>query len=122
MARIFFNATRDQIQFAGALAANAAEAVGLGLLHYRPEHEFTAKEMADYWIDDREFKIDYAEGRCTKFAVWTPRSVFSDEDHGKKWMTALETNPDYETWCHKYPTYEDLLRAAGITDMKVVAV
>lgn len=121
MAKLIFNATKEQIQLAGALAANEAEPVGLGMLHYRPEHEFTPEEMEAYWIDDKKdhFQIDYAEGRCTKFSVWKADQLFhSDDVSGYEWMTGADTQSDYETWNSEYPTYEDLLRAAGITDMK----
>lgn len=119
MAKLIFNATKEQIQLAGALAATEAIPVGMGMLHYNPSHDFTAEEMKAYWTSDQEFEIDYAEGRCTKFGVWSAQHpVYGEETKGYKWMTGADTQPHYETWRTKYPTYEDLLRAAGITDMK----
>lgn len=114
---LIFNATKEQIQLAGALAADAASPVGMGIMQYQADHDFTAKEMKQFW-SDREFHIDYAQGRCVKMRVWPADERFYKDTDGYEWMTGYPTRSDYETWNGKYPTYEDLLRAAGITDIK----
>lgn len=119
MAKLVFNASRKQIQKAAALAANHAMPVGLGMLQYDPQREFTEKDMESFWIGKNELRVDYAQGRCTKFGVWKADQRFYDDDiSGYEWMTGADTQPDYETWFTEYPTYEDLLRKAGITDMR----
>jgi hypothetical protein len=128
MAKLLFNATREQIQKAAALAADKANPgppTSLGWLHFDNTHEFTPDEMKVFWNDKKdEFKADYVQGRCTKFAAWTmkgdfAKAVYGDAVKGYDWMTGYETQEHYETWRNVYPTYADLLKAAGITDYKV---
>lgn len=116
MSRILFNAKPKQIQVAAALAANAAIPIGMGLLHYDENHEFTADEMKIFWRNAAYFNADYVQGRCTKFWVRKPYQAI----YGWQWMTGYETQADYETWYGKYATYKDLLEAAGITKMEVI--
>lgn len=124
MAKIVFNATENQILTAAALAANEAEAQGMGFLHYRPDTTFTPDDMKDYLTKGGQYFIncDYVQGRCTKFAVWPIHKWDKKQYKGYKYMTGYETQDHYETWRTKYPTYADLLQAAGITDYKVVGL
>lgn len=127
MSKTYFNATKDQILTAAALAANEAMPQGLGHLHYDADRKFTAEDMKPYLIEKKhltgpsiqKLDCDYVQGRCTKFSVWRPFG-FAEEPKGYKYVTGYETQDHYETWRTKYPTYVDLLKAAGITDYKVV--
>jgi hypothetical protein len=117
MAKTVFNATKEQLRQMAALAANAALPVGLGLIHFQPDKEYTADDMKRY--EDREgIDCDYVDGRCTKLRVWRPY----EREYAKKYryMTGYETQPTYETWFTKYPSYVELLKAAGVTDFLVV--
>lgn len=121
MAKIVFNASKHQIQVAAALAANAAQPAGMGWLHYVRDQLFTAQDMKVFWDGKDEFKADYVQGRCTKFGVWRAHSsIYGKQVNGFKWMTGYDTQPTYETWRHVYPTYEELLKVAGITDYKII--
>jgi hypothetical protein len=117
MGKLLFNATKQQILKAAALAFNESESAGMGLLHYRPEVTATPGSMEPYWING-ELHCDWVQGRCMKFAVWKPYDPEMRRDW--QWMTGLETQDQYETWRTKYPTYVELLQAAGIHEMMVV--
>jgi hypothetical protein len=127
MAKTYFNATKEQILKAAALAANAAIPAGLGYLHYKSEKVYGPEDMKRYLIEKKHLTgpsietldCDYVDGRCTKFKVWRPFG-FAEEPKGFKFVTGYETQPTYETWFTKYPTYVELLKAAGITDWRVV--
>lgn len=128
MTQIIFNATQRQILTAAALAANEAQPQGNGFLHYDPTVTYTPDMMLPYWNNDEGRSIincDYVDGRATKFAVWRNAGWAATEPKrflkgGYRFRTGFETQDHYETWRVKYPTYEDLLKAAGITDYKVV--
>jgi hypothetical protein len=98
-----FKATDDQIKQVMALATNAARPMGMGFLHHDPAHDFHAADFA------AAAGLDYVQGRMVK--LWINR----DRAEPGVW-TCPDTEPrsDYQSWRHKYPTWQALLAAAGI--------
>jgi hypothetical protein len=106
---VTFTATDKQIAEVCALAVNASTPTGLGFLHYEPDNEFTA---GDFLKDIKREKfwcnLDYVQGRMVKLSLWR-----GEEKNTWKYPE-YEPRPDYQSWIGKYPSYPDLLRAAGI--------
>jgi len=102
-----FKATVDQIRELARLAVNASMPVGLGFLQF---------ERKDYSTDDMVFQsqkgdgfhIDYFRGRMVKL------HLFYDATSDLWETPEQEPDPEYQSWCHKYPTWKSLLDAAGV--------
>lgn len=99
------NISEEQARQIAANAVNASAPMGLG--------HFAHKEVT-YTADDivpREGGIflDYFEGRMVKLQIWKT-------DDGYE-MLEGEARPDYQSWAHAYPTYEQLAESVvpGIT-------
>lgn len=60
MARVVFKATKEQIELACALAANAALPAGLGWLQYDANQKFDAKFFN---ATERGIDLGYVQGR-----------------------------------------------------------
>ncbi len=94
-----FKATDDQIKQIAANAVNASRPMGMGFLHYQPEHEFKPE---DFTMDKGGLYLDYVQGRMVKLYI------HKDLD---EWVINGEPRSDYQSWCHKYPTYESLVNS-----------
>lgn len=111
METIAFKATDKQIAQMAALATNASVPPpnSPGWLHYEPSVIYEAKDFDKVIKEQRTWvNLDYIQGRCVKFTVW----------RGKKrneWLYAAhEPRERWQTWVDTYPTFPDLMKAAGI--------
>lgn len=109
MQTVTFKATNKQIAAMCALATNASKPVGMGFLHYNPSTEWKPEDFIAFVRGEHQWvNLDYIEGRCVKLTLW----------RGKKrneWSYAAhEPNDNWQTWLDVYPTYPDLMKAAGI--------
>jgi hypothetical protein len=111
---MYFKATDEQVKAIAALACNAAQPVGAGWIHYQANRLFTT---ADFKIETyntlpRELSLDYVQGRQGKLCIV--------EDAGIPgiWIITRGDNPhpEYQSWCHRYPTEEAIIKAAGIAE------
>lgn len=85
-----------------ALAVNASVPVGMGFIHYK-EKEYVPSDFNKVFLGDF-FSIDYWEGRMVKMHL-------RKKDGG--WEPINENlSSDYQSWCGKYTTYDDLYKAA----------
>lgn len=104
-----FKATPEQMRKIAVLAVNASVPMGMGHLHYRPT-TYTEKDISD---TDEEIvrdgiSIDYFYGRMTKLRI-------SARGDGVYEVADRPPHPEYQSWVSKYPTYEALLKAAGVS-------
>lgn len=117
-----FKATKEQLLKVATLAVNASSAFGMGFMHY-VEKDYTEKEVdavincGDLFnmqnkIGDKEFYIDYFRGRMVKLYARKKEDGF--------FYCENKTKSDYQSWNHKYKTYIDLLKAAGIDSVELV--
>jgi len=99
-----FKATEAQIKKVAALAVNASSPIGMGVLHYKADFEFSP---SDFEVDETGLHLDYVQGRMVKLNI---RRIDGNT------YKARDDAPtaDYQSWVHKYPTYEALFSAAGI--------
>jgi len=104
-----FKATDAQILEVFRLAVNASSPIGMGMIHYRAKNWDTEKVTLIFGphLDRPIITLDYVEGRMVKLSV--RRGV-----EGEWSISDQKPRVEYESWCIKYPTYPDLLRAAGI--------
>jgi len=113
MSCLRFTATAQQVREACALAVNASSPMGMGWLHFQAGHEFTADDIKPYQREDGTFDLDYVEGRMVKLYIrrLSPErwEIWSDPPRS-----------DYQSWCRTYPSYRDLLTAAGVTKFNEV--
>lgn len=100
-----FSATEEQLREVAALAYNASQPMGMGFLHYRPG-DVKGSDLGHIDVA-RGLDFDYVQGRMMKL------SIFKVGDHFE--TPAEEPRSDYQSWARRYPTYEALLAAAGIT-------
>ena len=98
-----FKATEKQVQKMAALASNASIPIGMGFLQHNPNKEFGAH---DFEIRGGIF-LDYVMGRMVKLRISKVKPDYWE-------IPDQEPTPDYQSWCGKYPTYKDLMEAAGI--------
>jgi len=108
---ITFKATDRKIAEMAALATNASYPPpnSPGWIHYDPLVVYEAKDFTKLMKEQRSWvNLDYIQGRCVKFTLW--------RGNGKhEWKYAShEPRERYQTWMDVYPTYPDLMRAAGI--------
>ena len=90
----------------------AGNPFGMGILQDNPsanEEEVwnNAINMGDYPTDfsGGSLNADYVFGRMIKISMEFPEG-------GKLEVPDTKTNPEYEVWCTKYPTYDSLFDAA----------
>jgi hypothetical protein len=111
-----FKATEEQIKKAAALAINMSTPLGMGFMHYRPK-DYKPEEI-DLTFDQFGNKfgktagsvcIDYYEGRMVKLYITGLGADIWEIPEGLG-----PPRPNYQSWAVKYPTYADLLKAAGI--------
>lgn len=108
-----FNATKEQIQQMAANAVNASVPVGLGFLHHDGSKVFKLEEF------DFDLKwglhLDYIGGRMVKLDF---NPVKGEENKWEPGCGCESPRSDYQSWCWKYPTLNDLFESVGITGPK----
>ena len=109
-----FNATEDQLF---ALCENAfknSKPVGYGALQFKPGHQFERSWIV--FIRDY-LNLDYVMGRMVKITIKKIKHksgyAYSINSRAK---FDEKPDPEYQSWCHKFPTYDDLFKASGITE------
>jgi hypothetical protein len=95
-----FKATPNQVKEIAVNATKASRPVGMGTLHFDSTHKFS---VDDFLVDKKGLFLDYVQGRMVKLNIWR-----ISED---VWETSDTTYNDYQSWCAKYPTYQDLLKS-----------
>ncbi len=98
-----FKATDEQVAQIAANAATHAKPVGMGFLHFKPgaiPPETFKDQVKKGYVD-----LDYVDGRMTKLYIAKKGDVWSCHDG--------TPDPEYQSWCHKYPTYADLVKSVG---------
>ena len=97
-----FQATEEQILQIGANAVNAAKAMGMGILHYE-DRNYTPKDIEENF-NTKELYIDYFKGRMNKMYIKRVPDNY--------WViTDTPPNIAYQSWAHKYSTYEELVNS-----------
>ena len=96
-----FKATEDQVKQMAANAVNAAQPVGLGVLHFENK-EYGPEQFK---IINGGLYLDYVAGRMTKLAI---RNVGTD-----RWEIGGEPRVDYQSWAVKYPSNKALIESVG---------
>jgi len=97
-----FKATEQQILQMAANAVNASKPMGMGFLHYQPNNQFKPE---DFIIKKNGLYLDYVQGRMVK--------LFIHKIEDNEWEVIGEPRCDYQSWCSKYPAYEDLINSAN---------
>ena len=92
--------TDEQVKQMAAVAINASQPMGMGFLQFNPKEVATS---VDVEIHRNSLHVDYHGGRMVKF--------HAHRIEAGKWSFADELRPDYQSWCHKYHSYTDLLDA-----------
>lgn len=108
-----FIATDEQVKQMGCNAINASTPMGMGVLHYDESVVYTA-DMFQSGPITTLMHIDYIGGRMVKL------SISRDMTLGDHWEVGAGREPtsDYQSWCSKYPTYEDLAKSVGAEIIK----
>ena len=115
---MYFKATDEQVMHMASLACNAAKPMGNGWIHYQANKVFSS---ADFKIEKhgslpRELSLDYVQGRMVKLCIV--------EDAGIPgiWIITrgANPNPEYQSWCYRYPTEEALIKAAGVAESDMI--
>ena len=98
-----FTLTDEHVKRMAAAAVNASKAVGMGWMHFDKTATITVDDIHVIPSEDL-LSIDYYQGRMVKFHA---RRV-----KGDVW-NFYPDNPtaDYQSWVHKYPTWEKLFEA-----------
>ena len=106
-------ATDQQIRQIAANACAASKPMGMGYLHWKADQVFTADMIPINNINGRdEIYLDYIGGRMVKLLMFRVGEDIWEFRDGVP-------NPEYQSWCHKYPTYLDLaMSVAGVEAMK----
>lgn len=97
---ITFKATDEQVKQIAVNAVQASKPIGMGFLHYNPSKKYNS---SDFTIGHSGIDLDYINGRMVKLYLWKI-------DDGI-WKINGKAQSDYQSWVHKYPTYEDLLKS-----------
>lgn len=102
---ILFKATDDQVKEIGTLVCKASKPVGMGMLHYDPNHKFPAS-LFDDMVDNRnELSLDYMNGRMVKVFL---------ERQGDNWLiNNSHLDHEYQSWLCRYKSYEELIEKVG---------
>lgn len=96
--------TDEQILQLAANAVNAASPMGMGFMHFQ-EKDYEPNDIKPYInkrLDGDRLLIDYFEGHMTKLSL---------KQDGEGYWNFPDRDPrsDYQSWCVKYPTYQDLI-------------
>ncbi len=108
MDTIKFKATEDQIAEIGANAVNASKPVGLGHMSFTGQKISQARifQCIDLNAGRGGLSLDYVQGRMVKLNIWKK---------GEHWEINDHADPEYQSWCCKYPTVIALLNSvAGV--------
>jgi hypothetical protein len=100
-----FKATDEQVMKMCALAVAASSPVGMGFLHYSPDHTFEPEDFAGSLNPHGAF-LDYVSGRMVKL------TLFRTDEPGV-WEAADMISSDCQSWIFTYPSYGALATAAG---------
>ena len=92
-----FQATKLQVQQIAANAINASKPMGMGILHFQADANFTPEDIGD------AMSFDYVQGRMVK--------LYIRDLGGDKYEIADNPTPDYQSWCATYPTTEALIKS-----------
>lgn len=102
--------TEEIVKLAFWLAFQASHPMGLGFLQSEAAAVATEDDVWDK-VSKQEssdgslrFSADYIYGRMMKMNLCIRDGEITFPSH--------KISPDYESWCLKYATYEDLLKAA----------
>lgn len=98
---MIIKATDDQVIEMAKLAIMNSIPMGMGFLHFRSELK---KEDINLEIINGEVYLDYVQGRMVKF--WATK-----KEDGWKFDDSI--NPEYQSWCSKYPSYQALFEAVN---------
>ncbi len=98
-------ATDEQIATMAANAVSAAQPAGMGILHFKPGS--VGPERFAAAVASGSVSLDYVDGRMTKLHL-------SRDTDGEWKIPDHNPNPEYQSWCRKYPTYRALAESAGI--------
>ena len=113
-------ATDDQIKEMARLACLASCPIGMGFVHYKKDETFPKEvfklenegnqeyDMNAKWRGNRkELNLDYVQGRMVK--------LYMREVEPGLWSSPQlnHVSSEYQSWVEKYPTLEDLVKAAG---------
>lgn len=103
---IKFKATEDQVKRMGAMAANAAKPVGLGVMHFQPGENFKPEhfEISQYC----GLSLDYVQGRMTKLVIQPVK-----EESGLWWSNDFPPRDAYQSWAARYPGTSLITEAGG---------
>lgn len=105
---ITFTATDEQVREVLANAVNASIPMGLGHLHYDGSYKFSP----DDFLETNYLSLDYVQGRMVKLHI-------QDKGDGVyRIFDSAGPRADYQSWVTRYPTYENLLASAGITNIQ----
>ena len=95
---MIFKATDEQILQVECNAINSSIPAGMGFLHATSK-VFRSKDIS---IKYDQINMDYVQGRMVKLMI---KRVKDNE-----WeCVGSSPRSDYQSWCHKYPTYEALV-------------
>lgn len=104
-----FKATDEQLATVMANAVNASLPRGMGLLHYKAEKKYTAKDfLGELKTNTGWVSLDYVGGRCVKLRLMPSKDGYYEINDDVK------PNPEYQSWYMTYPTYKDLFASGGI--------
>lgn len=104
-----FKATDEQLATVMANAVNASRPLGMGFLHFDESKTYTPEDFMDElktntgWVS-----LDYVGGRMVKFRL------IPEKDGYYEIADSAVPQSDYQSWCHTYPTYKELISSAGI--------
>lgn len=98
-----FKATEEQIKQIAANAVNASSPMGMGFIH-ATDKKFTPDEFEI--PETGTFSLDYVQGRMVKLTLWNKDGVWKTPDRAP--------DIEYQSWMKKYPTYEALVKSAGV--------
>lgn len=87
-------------------AINASVPVGMGMLHFEPK-DYSIEEVEDAMDEDGNIFIDYFHGRMVKLDL----IVDCKSIDGGYILPSTDPHPEYQSWCKKYPTYQDLVES-----------
>ena len=104
---------KQQVLAIAVNVINASVPVGMGMLHFQPKAytEDDVKQLPQYHEDEDGsilMYMDYVDGRMVK------TDLTKGED-GYYHFPDYGPDPEYQSWCAMYPTYNDLLESVGVT-------
>lgn len=107
-----FNATDDQLYNLCKNAFDNSRPMGMGFLHFKPDSEFD-KSWCEF--TGKHLSMDYVQGRMVKIMIGKP-----DDKSGYDYRLYSQSKPDpeYQSWYHKFPTYQELFKASGIKEYR----